>query len=201
MHLLFVCTGNICRSPIAERLTRAYFEIDQPAFQDALTVGSAGVAAVVGHPIERSAGLVLSGLGGSPADFAARQLQAADIVVADLVLTMTRQHRGSVLALAPRMMSRTFTLREAAALLATVDLDGLSEEPDFTRRGRQLVAALAIKRAARVVGHHGPGDDIRDPIGRDLTTFQRVGDAVAEALLPLLIALTARGAQLQRSPA
>jgi hypothetical protein len=64
------------------------------------------------------------------------------------------------------MMSRTFTLREAASLLAVMDTTTLSDDPDLTVRGRRLVATLAQLRAARVVNRNGLRDDIPDPIGQ-----------------------------------
>lgn len=193
MHLLFVCTGNICRSPTAERLTLAYAKAQLAGPAESLTVCSAGTAALVGYPMDSSAGLVLTGLGGSAEGFRARQLLVEDIHPADLVLTMTRRQRASVLQLAPRMLSRTFTLREAAALLPAVDVGGIVVESDFTHRGRRLVAALAQHRPARGMDRAGVGDDIADPIGRDLQIYQRVGDAIARALLPLLEVLSANG--------
>lgn len=193
MHLLYVCTGNICRSPLAEGLTLAFARSEKAAFGAALTASSAGTAALVGRPIQSSAGLVLTGLGGNPEGFRARQLVVEHIVVADLVLTMTRRHRAAVLELAPRMMSRTFTLREAASLLAAVDAAGLADEPDVNARGKHLVAALGQLRAARVVNRNGLRDDIADPIGKSVETFQRVGDAISESLLPLLNALAGTG--------
>lgn len=192
MHLLFVCTGNICRSPLAEGLTLAYARAEPAALGAALTASSAGTAALVGHPIQPSAGLVLRGLGGDADGFRARKLAVEDIQVADLVLTMTRRHRAAVLELAPRMMTRTFTLREAANLLAAMDYPGLIDEPDVTIRGRQLVAALAQLRASRVVNRNALRDDIADPIGKNIDTFQRVGDAISAALLPLLDTLAGK---------
>lgn len=192
MHLLFVCTGNICRSPLAEGLTLAYARAEPAALGAALTASSAGTAALVGHPIQPSAGLVLRGLGGDADGFRARKLAVEDIQVADLVLTMTRRHRAAVLELAPRMMARTFTLREAANLLAAMDYPGLIDEPDVTIRGRQLVAALAQLRASRVVNRNALRDDIADPIGKNIDTFQRVGDAISAALLPLLDTLAGK---------
>ena len=189
MHLLFVCTGNICRSPIAERLTVAYAAEEREALGGELTARSAGTAAVVGHPIEPSAGLVLKGLGGSSAGFRARQLVAEDVEIADLVITMTRQHRAAVLQRAPRMMARTFTLREVAALLPEVDGRLLANQRDLDERGRHLISAMGQLRAARIVQRDRRRDDIADPIGGNLDKFQRVGDAIAAALLPLLGAL------------
>lgn len=178
---------------MAERLTLAYAEAERAALGEVMTAASAGTAAVVGHPMEPAAGLVLRGLGGSGDGFRARQLRVEDIDVADLVLTMTRKHRASVLQIAPRMMSRTFTLREAAALVEAVDGARLADEPDLASRGRHLTGAMAQLRAARIVQRDRQRDDIGDPIGGNLQRFQRVGDAIAEALLPVLGALAGNG--------
>lgn len=193
MHLLFVCTGNICRSPLAERLTLAYAQAEREALGAVLTASSAGTNAVVGHAMERSAGLVLRGLGGTPEGFQARQLAAEDVDAADLVFTMTRQHRAAVLQLSPRMMSRTFTLREAASLLTADNGVNLGYAPDLAGRGTLLAETLTQFRAARIVDRDRQRDDIKDPIGGDLEHFQRVGDAIAKSLLPLLGALSGNG--------
>lgn len=185
MHLLFVCTGNICRSPTAERLTRAY---SAQALSDPseLTAASAGTRAVVGHPIHASAIGVLRGLGGDPNDFVAQYLDESHVRQADLVLTMAADHRRTVLGANPRAMARTFTLREAAALLREISLEGLPDASDLTARGRALVAALHAQRAIR---RTATDDDIADPIGRDLQTFVRIGGEISEPLLDLLGAL------------
>ncbi len=193
MHLLFVCTGNICRSPLAERLTLAYSQAERDALGGELTARSAGTAAVVGHAMEQSASLVLQGLGGDPEGFKARQLVSEDIETADMVFTMTRRQRGVVLQMAPRMMSRTFTLKEAAALLRTADPASVPHEADLEARGKQLAGRLTQLRAVRPVQRDHQRDDISDPIGGDRQQFQRVGDAIASSLLPVLAALSANG--------
>src|SRR3954468_20311151 len=70
LHVLFVCTGNICRSPTAERLALAYSAGSN--FEN-FTASSAGTRAVTGHPIEPVAACVLEKLGGDASDFAARR--------------------------------------------------------------------------------------------------------------------------------
>lgn len=178
---------------MAERLTLAYSQAEGDALGGVLTASSAGTRAVVGHPIEPSAGLVLRGLGGDATGFVAHQLLAEDIEKADLVLTMTRKHRSVVLQLSPRFMTRTFTLREAAALLKDGEDDDFAADPDLDSRARHLRAVLTQQRGARIVHRDRQRDDIFDPIGGSLDKFQNVGDAIARALLPILGALTARG--------
>ncbi|MHA4848201.1 arsenate reductase/protein-tyrosine-phosphatase family protein [Rhodococcus sp. MSC1_016] len=163
MHVLFVCTGNVCRSPTAERLTLAFAE--ELGLTD-LTAESAGTRAMVGHPMEPTAAQVLEGLGGDPSGFTARRLTEDLAVDADLVLTMTERQREKVLAMAPEQLKKTFTLREAARLAVAADAKSVAD----------LAAARPKHRSA-----DGP-EDISDPIGQDEETFLAVGSEIADLL-------------------
>ena len=181
--ILLVCTGNICRSALAERLGRAYLnEVLGEAASD-IRLMSAGTGAVVGSAMHPHAAVVLAGFGGIPADFSAQQLTESLPAQADLILTMTRDHRHAVLAAAPRALARTFTLREAAALLHLGD-DATELSGDaFADRARSLVKKLAAARTRR---QGNEDDDIPDPIGHPIEVHQEVGEAITESLLPLL---------------
>ncbi|MGN7780837.1 low molecular weight phosphatase family protein [Mycolicibacterium sp. 22603] len=166
MHVLFVCTGNICRSPTAERLAIARAtEAGIPDFE----ASSAGTRAVIGHPVHADAEHVLLALGGNPNNFAARHLTGKIASGADLILTMTRTHREAVLEIAPHRLSRTFTLLEAARLV--------------TEQNARTLADLANLRP-----HIGANDavDIDDPIGQSPEIFAAVGKQIAAALPPIL---------------
>ena len=186
--VLFVCTGNICRSAMAERVSRAY--LDDALAGDAATVRveSAGTQAVVGSGVHPDSALVLSGFGGDGAGFAARQLVDDMAIDADLTLTLTRAHRRTVLSAAPRALSRTFTLLEAAALVQLVDPDAVLSGHTYAERCRSLVKAMAAARSQR----QGEGDDdVPDPISQPLQVHQQVGETITQALLPLLSRLVA----------
>jgi len=166
LHVLFVCTGNICRSPTAERLAAAYgarFKV--PDFR----ASSAGTRALIGRPIHEDAALVLEKLGGEVSNFAARQLTPRIASGADLVLTMTRAHRDAVLELAPHQLHRTFTLSEAARLVSECNARDVAE-----------LGALRPSFAA----HESP--DIPDPIGQGAEIFSIVGSQIADLLPPIL---------------
>jgi len=166
LHVLFVCTGNICRSPTAERLAAACSaRLEIPDF----VASSAGTRAVIGHPIHPEAALVLERLEGDASNFAARQLTAKIASSADLVLTMTRAHREAVLELAPRLLRRTFTLTEAARLVSECNA--------------QTVEDLSACRP-QLGAHEAP--DISDPIGQDAEVFSVVGSQIAKLLPPIL---------------
>ncbi|MGY1681913.1 arsenate reductase/protein-tyrosine-phosphatase family protein [Geodermatophilus sp. SYSU D01176] len=188
MQILFVCTGNICRSPLGERLTRAFLDDALGASAAAVGTSSAGTHAVVGKGMEPSSTLVLEGLGGDPSGFVAQQLTADMVDGADLVLTMTRRHRRRVLKLAPRAMFRTYTLREAGDLLQNVDVAALPSVTSLDLRARALVAALGAQRATRRRTDRD-ADDVVDPIGQRVSVHEQVGEQIFESLIPLLSAL------------
>lgn len=166
MHILFVCTGNICRSPTAERLAIAMAA--ERGIPD-VTASSAGTRAVIGHPMHPDAARVLQDLNGDPTGFVARQLTPKVALSADLVLTMTLEHLDVVLEMAPRLLHRTFTLTEAARAAA-----------EF---GARDVTSLSALRPRLRTG----GDiDIPDPIGKDPGYFSSVGSTIANSLLAAL---------------
>jgi protein-tyrosine phosphatase len=182
--VLLVCTGNICRSALAERLGRAFLDEMRAERAGQIELASAGTRAVVDSAMHPDSALVLGGLGADAGDFRARQLVESMPAQADLVLTMTRPHRRDVLHVAPRALARTYTLREAADLLQRVAPDAPPlNGTDLATRARSLVAEMAALRSQR---HSGADDDIRDPIGQPVEVHEEVGMAIAEALLPVL---------------
>src|SRR3712207_1700768 len=127
MRLLFVCTGNLCRSQVAEGVTAAWLAHSSERTQVELV--SAGTDAPVGRAMDPSSAAALAALGGDPAGRHAQALTAELANQADLVLGMTRRHRRTVLELAPRSLRRTFTLLEAAQLLRAAEVRDLARLP------------------------------------------------------------------------
>ena len=85
--ILVVCLGNVCRSPLAERLLRMRIEQMLGDGASAVRVSSAGVRALVGDPMNESSAAELRRLGGDPDGFVSSQVTAARATEADLVLT------------------------------------------------------------------------------------------------------------------
>lgn len=97
-HLVFVCWGNICRSPIAERVARKMVE-DQGLD---ITVESYGLSSEEeGNPIDPRAAAVLERAGYTTDDHAARRLQGSDLADADLVVAVEPSHVERVKDMAP----------------------------------------------------------------------------------------------------
>ncbi len=181
MRLLFVCTGNICRSPLAERLAAALAEDALGPGAAAVHVRSAGTEALDGKGMDARSAAALHKLGGDPAGFTARTVTPAMVYGADLILTMTRRHRRLVLAQAPRALRRTFTLPEAADLLSGADLTGIRQLP-LGQRAAELAERLNAGRARR---RPVEADDVFDPIGQSGNIHEQVAARIARKLQPL----------------
>ncbi|MCW2606125.1 MAG: Tyrosine phosphatase [Frankiales bacterium] len=179
-RVLHVCTGNICRSPMAEALMRAGLQARLGPAADAFLVESAGTWGHSGSPMEPHALSTLASYGVPGESFRARELVAEHVVAADLVLTATREHRAAAVVLHPRAAARTFTLREFARLAAAVDPATLPEG-DVVERARALVRAVAGKRG--LVPPASPkDDDLSDPYHAPESAFQACAALVQDAL-------------------
>ncbi|HXV91753.1 MAG TPA: hypothetical protein VD813_00535 [Pseudonocardia sp.] len=192
-RILHVCTGNICRSPMAERLTLRGLRERVGPRADRFAVTSAGTWGHEGSGMELAALRVLAEMGVDGRDFRARELAPEHVVAADLVLGATREHRAQAVALVPEAARRAFTLREfsrTAAVVATGS-DGWPDDP--VERARAVVVAVAGSRA-RLPPQHARDDDVVDPYGAPLTAFRHCALTIAEALVPALDALAGRTA-------
>jgi protein-tyrosine phosphatase len=115
MMVLFVCTGNTCRSPMAEGLFRSMAAKRLGCAPEALeehgwTVMSAGVAAMTGGRASEAAASVMSQMGIDIHSHAAQPVTEALIRYADHVFTMTASHRQALVMQWPEAADRTTTL-------------------------------------------------------------------------------------------
>lgn len=187
-QILVVCTGNVCRSPLVERLLQQ--ALDERYGPGAVGVASAGTGALAGYPMDERAAAVLTELGGDPDGFIARRLTPEMVRSAALVLTATRDHRGQVVRAHPRALRRAFTVRELAAILAHVGDHQLPAEDD---PARQLAALTQLGTLRR--GLHRPAspedDDVVDPFRRGDEVYHLMREQVSRALPQLLRGLGA----------
>ena len=110
-QVLFVCTGNTCRSPLAAAIAQAWFErhgIDADAV-------SAGIGAVDDAPASDGALAVAGEAGLDLGAHRAQLLTRPQVLAADLVLTMGERHREFIRVLAPEAASRVHPLRDYAS--------------------------------------------------------------------------------------
>lgn len=179
-RVLHVCTGNICRSPMAEHLMRRMLDQAWPGQAGRFVVESAGTWGHAGSPMEPHALTTLAAFGVDGAEFRARELAAEHVVGADLVLAATREHRAAAVVLYPRAAARTFTLREFARLTRDVDPTSLPQD-DAVERARALVRSAAARRG--LVPPDCPSDDdLADPYQAPASTFAACADGLDAAL-------------------
>jgi protein-tyrosine phosphatase len=165
-----VCEGNLCRSPLAERLLRLRTKGSD------VRVTSAGVNGANGQPMDELAADELVRLGGNPEGFEARRLTGTMLRDADLVLTATRAIRSQVVAMSPAVLRRSFTLLELAAMLE----DPPWPQPDGSIGGLEVTLARATDWRGSV-GVHGDDLDLPDPIGRSAKVHRQVADLIDHA--------------------
>ena len=178
--VLFVCTGNICRSPMAERLF-----LTKVAGGSPVRAGSAGTSGLAGYAMDLPSAVVLRELGGDPDGHVARRLTSAMVESAHLVLTAESEHRAAVLQLAPMAFRRTFTLREFARLGASA---GAATPGPGAEQLRARVAEIAAQRGSALPT--GPGqDDIGDPFGAALDVVRRCGAQIDDSIGAVVTAL------------
>jgi protein-tyrosine phosphatase len=104
MHIMFVCTGNVCRSPMGELLMRRYLS------GTSITVSSAGTHALVGHPIDPSSGRLMDSVGIDSGEFRSRQLTRELAENADLILCFEEEQRNNIVDMAPGARSSSLIL-------------------------------------------------------------------------------------------
>jgi protein-tyrosine phosphatase len=173
-RVLFVCTGNICRSPAAELLVRGPLAMSSRG----ITSASAGTQARSGEAVDATMAAVLARHSVPTEPFVARRLTERIAVDADLVLTMTREQRSAVVRLAPLASRRTFTLLELAHIV------GLA--PESLATFAEVVTWAGANRGAAVLTTPAAQLDIDDPYGAPSEAHERAYQQIESALVRAL---------------
>lgn len=187
-RILHVCTGNVCRSPIAERLTRYELQRRLGRGDVGIAVESAGTWGHEGAPMEENAAAVLAEYGADPGEFSGRELLEEHVARADLILTATRDHRAQVVSMGHGAGLRTFTLKEFTRVVRAIDPTTLPYG-GVIDRARALVRAAAALRGW-LLPPTPDADEVYDPYGAPITVFRNCGVEIYDALDPVLTALT-----------
>ena len=173
-RILLVCTGNICRSPIAEGLLAE--QVRRRGLDRRVTVESAGVHGWDDSPAMAEAVRALDDRGIDISSHVARRLKRSMVEDADLVVTMAAEHRDAIVRMTPNAEGKTFTIKELVWLL---DRGGAIDEPDPERH-----VHAAVDRAAEVRAREGVRDlldeDVADPLGLGIEAFRAAAWEIGE---------------------
>lgn len=157
IRILFVCTGNTCRSPMAAALLRR--ECECRSRTCVLETASAGLAAIDGEKASEHARTVMRPIGIDLAAHTSQLLDGEMVVKASLILVMSRQQRKQLLHLFPAAAAKTFLLKEFAGTAGNPDVAdpyGGSLE-DYRQTCEEIYAAIKeiIEILERGMGHEG----------------------------------------------
>ncbi len=191
--MLFVCTGNICRSPFAEILTR-HLLVGRLGGREAsaFELSSAGVQAVVGAPMHEYSRRELApwGLDGLGAEaFRGRQLRSELIREADVVFGVNVRHRSAVIDREPTALATCFSLREFARLAAGIEPAVLPAAP--IDRAHALVELVRTRRGLAPPAAPD-ADRVPDPMGGPQEAHHRAAMLIHEAVGTLVDVIAPR---------
>src|SRR5690625_4083506 len=165
--IMTVCTGNICRSPLAEQLLRARIGTPHQFL-------SSGLHAVPGAAMDENSATQSLKYGGSPGGIST-QIEEDLVNQSDLILTMTQQQRDTLVSLFPLAVRKTYTLGEFAKILVTYP-EALQNDGDDP-----FSPTNPFMRASRFRGFLPlePHDDVADPIGQNPQVHAQVAEQIS----------------------
>jgi protein-tyrosine phosphatase len=184
-HILFVCTGNTCRSPLAEGMLRLLAReqgID-------LEVKSAGVAAIDGVPASEQTTHILREKGFDE-ELTSSSLTESLVGWADLILTMTASHKRHAIQRFPEAFGKIYTLKEfieddPAVLELVSEMERLYADLQLKQALSQEISDEDRSRIMELEKQL-PVYDIADPYGGSLDMYKQTAQEIEQCLHKLI---------------
>lgn len=167
-RILLVCTGNICRSPMAEAFIR--HELDQRGI-GGISVESSGVSGWEDSPTTPEAADAVREYGLDLSEHRGRRLDRTMVESAELVVGLSAEHRDAVADLVPEAAGRTFTLKELVHLLEVAPAEPADGDAEHTLRS-SVRAAAALRESDP--SSRLRDEDVADPLGLGIETYRAV---------------------------
>ena len=178
MRVMFVCTGNICRSPMGELLLSRYLT------GSSVQVSSAGTRGLPHHAIDPSSARLMKSVGIDASKFRSRRLTRAMAESADLILCFEKSQRKDIVTLAPSVVRRVFLLNEYADIAQYCAQNGLIRGLTVAERLQSVIEAAPMVRP--MIAEPA---DIADPHGKDFGCFRLAAEQTNHALHMILVAI------------
>ncbi len=154
--VLFVCTANICRSPMAEALFRNIVCETFP--KEKWRIESAGTWANNGQPASENAQLVMQQRGLEISHHRSRRITEDMLADFDLILTMSKGHKETLILEFPAVAKRVYLLSEMVG--KDYDIDdpiGRSENEYAVTSGEiETLLTQGLQKIRRLIGYHSP---------------------------------------------
>ena len=175
MHIMFVCTGNICRSPMGELLLKRYLA------GTSIQVSSAGTRGLPAQRINPSSARLMGEIGIDASMFCSRRLTKSMAQSADLILCFEKKHRKNIVTLEPRAVKYTFQINDFANMSEYCAVHGLVAGKTVQGRLSSIIEASTMIRPMIP-----DAPDIADPIGQPFESFQVAAQETNMALKKIL---------------
>lgn len=169
MKVLFICTGNICRSPMGELLL--------PQFMPDLESDSAGTRGLVAHEIAPNSKRLLDQHGIDSSSFRAKRVTPQIAQGSDLILCFEHEQRKEIAVIAPTAVRKTFLINDFANMCVYC-----KEQGYMGGNIRQEKLESVIDNASMIRPMIPDTNNVEDPIGKDFAVYQAAYNEICKAL-------------------
>ena len=175
-RILFVCTGNTCRSPLAEAILSHLIEKDGRSTE--FEVLSAGLMAQTGECVSNLAWQAASAMGLDLSWHRARQLNQYMMEEAHIIFTMTRAHKEMLVFHYPEYAGKIWTLTEYTQAIQNGTLMKLLGKEETEIQETETFMGETGQNITEKI----PAPDIQDPYGFDIQVYQQCAYQLQEHL-------------------